>query len=318
MRSASLGIEHWKRITTVAPARRLAFEIRAAIPPQIVQQLVLLVHGNVCYYLFMHDHSLPTSRREVIADRLDAGLSVVASELAEEFQISEDAIRRDLRTLAAEGRCKRVYGGALPVSPASGALAERVSIQPREKILLARTGARLIQTRGLIFLDGGSTNLALVAELPEDKLLNIATNSVPVANAVLNRKGLKLLMVGGAVEADLAACVDADAVLAVQRMNIDHCFLGACAVSSELGLGGFNPADALFKRVLLSRSQRVTALVTLDKLDTRAPHVIGPLECIHDLVVPHDTPSHVLATLAKAGITVLTADKPPQTAVTGV
>jgi DeoR/GlpR family transcriptional regulator of sugar metabolism len=264
---------------------------------------LLRVHDYVCYCWFMHAYSLPTSRREVIADRLYAGLSVVASELAEEFQISEDAIRRDLRALAAEGRCKRVYGGALPVSSASGALPERVPIQPREKILLARTGARLIQAPGLIFLDGGSTNLALIAELPED---------------VLNRKGLKLLMVGGAVEADLAACVDADAVLAVQRMNIDHCFLGACAVSSELGLGGFNPADTLFKRVLLSRSQKVTALVTLDKLETRAPHVIGPLECIHELVVPHDTPSHLLAILSKAGITVLTGHKPAQTVVTGV
>jgi DeoR/GlpR family transcriptional regulator of sugar metabolism len=266
----------------------------------------------------MHDLSLPISRREVIAERLYAGFPVIASELAGEFQMSEDAIRRDLRALAAEGRCKRVYGGALPVSSASGSLTERVLVQPREKILLARTGARLIQPRGLIFLDGGSTNLALVAELPENKFLTVATNSVPVANAVLSRKGLRLLMVGGAVEAELAACVDAEAVLAVQKMNIDHCFLGACAVSSQLGLGGFNPADTLFKRVLLSRSQRVTALVTLDKLETRAPHVIGPLEFVHELVVPHDTPSHLLATLEKAGITVLTADEPPQSVATGV
>jgi DeoR/GlpR family transcriptional regulator of sugar metabolism len=275
---------------------------------------------HICswYFLFVHDFSLPTSRREVIAERLDSGLSVIASELAGEFQISEDAIRRDLRALAAEGRCKRVYGGALPVSSASGSLTERIAVQSSEKILLARTGARLIQPRGLIFLDGGSTNLALVAELPENKFLTVATNSVPVANAVLNRKGLKLLMVGGAVEAELAACVDAEAVLAVQKMNIDHCFLGACAVSSQLGLGGFNPADTLFKRVLLSRSQKVTALVTLDKLETRAPHVIGPLEFVHELVVPHDTPSHLLATLGKAGITVLTADEPPQPVTTGV
>jgi len=102
----------------------------------------------------------------------------------------------------------------------------------------------------------------------DNKFVTVATNSVPAANAVLNRKGLKLLMVGGAVEADLAECVDAHAVLAVQKMNIDHCFLGACAVSSKLELGGFNPADTLFKRVLISRSQKVPAL---DKLETRAP-----------------------------------------------
>jgi DeoR/GlpR family transcriptional regulator of sugar metabolism len=42
----------------------------------------------------------------------------------------------------------------------------------------------------------------------DNKFLTVATNSVPAANAVLNRKGLKLLMVGGAVEADLAECVE--------------------------------------------------------------------------------------------------------------
>jgi DeoR/GlpR family transcriptional regulator of sugar metabolism len=152
----------------------------------------------------------------------------------------------------------------------------------------------------------------------DNKFLTVVTNSVPAANAVLNRKGLKLLMVGGAVEADLAECVDVDAVLAVQKMNIDHCFLGASAVSSKLGLGGFNPADTLFKRVLLCRSQKVTALVTFDKLETRAPHVIAPLEFVHELVVPHDTPCHRLATLGKAGTTVLTADEPPQPVATGV
>ena len=32
--------------------------------------------------------------------------------------VSEDSIRRDLRELAAAGLCQRVYGGALPASPA--------------------------------------------------------------------------------------------------------------------------------------------------------------------------------------------------------
>jgi DeoR/GlpR family transcriptional regulator of sugar metabolism len=51
----------------------------------------------------------------------------------------------------------------------------------------------------------------------DNKFLIVGTNSVPAANAVLNRKGLKLLMVGGAVETDPAECGDADAVLAVQK-----------------------------------------------------------------------------------------------------
>jgi DeoR/GlpR family transcriptional regulator of sugar metabolism len=191
-----------------------------------------------------------------------------------------------------------------------GSLAQRVSVQPQEKLSLARAAARLIETSGLIFLDAGSTNLALVGELPENKSLTVATNSVPVANAVLQRRGLKLLMIGGSADPELGACVDADAVLAMQRMNVDHCFIGVCALSVELGLGAFHPADAVFKRVLLSRSKRATALVTLQKLQTRAPHVVGPLEAIHELVVPNETPSRLLKALTKAGTRFLLADAP--------
>ena len=74
-------------------------------------------------------------RRDIIAARLAHGQSVTAGSLAEEFSVSPDAIRRDLRALAAEGRCRRVYGGALPISPASLPITVRVgrraSARPR-------------------------------------------------------------------------------------------------------------------------------------------------------------------------------------------
>ena len=85
----------------------------------------------------------------MIADRLDAGLSVIASNLAEDFQISEDAIRRDLRALAAEGRSKRAYWGALPVSSASRSLTERSPLEfVHELVVRHRTRSPLLATLG--------------------------------------------------------------------------------------------------------------------------------------------------------------------------
>lgn len=72
------------------------------------------------------NEDLPLARRDEIADRLAQGQSVVAAVLAVEFNVSEDAIRRDLRALAAQGRCRRVYGGALPITPASAPMAARM------------------------------------------------------------------------------------------------------------------------------------------------------------------------------------------------
>src|SRR3954469_11291733 len=70
---------------------------------------------------------LPAQRKAFILERLrDAG-QVMAKDVAAELGVTEDSVRRDLRELAADGLCQRVYGGALPVSPA---LARRVGGAP--------------------------------------------------------------------------------------------------------------------------------------------------------------------------------------------
>src|SRR5450755_3698797 len=130
----------------------------------------------------------PMERRDIIAGRLAQGQSVTAGSLAEEFSVSPDAIRRDLRALAAEGRCRRVYGGALPISPARTPMAARIGEGRERKEALARTAATMIQPGEFLFLDNGSTNLALTGFLPGDAELTIATNSIEIAAAVLRRQ----------------------------------------------------------------------------------------------------------------------------------
>lgn len=253
---------------------------------------------------------IPMARRDVIADRLAQGHSVVAAILAAEFDVSEDAIRRDLRALAAEGRCRRVYGGALPITPGWQPMAARIGEGRERKQALARAAASTILPGELIFLDSGSTNLALTEFLPEDAELTIATNSIDIAAAVLQRQDLKLIMIGGAVDSVVGGSVDAGAVLAIGQMNVDRLFLGACAVSAKSGISAIDTADAIFKRTLLSVGRETVVLATTDKLETRAPHRVAAIKDIAHLVVEHDAPTAQLKTLAKAGASILKADPP--------
>ena len=148
----------------------------------------------------MHDIRMtlesPLARRDVILGRLAHGQSVVAAALALEFEVSEDAIRRDLRALAAEGRCRRVYGGALPLSKAMAPMSARMEEARDRKQALARKAVSLVKPGQFVFLDSGSTNLALVSCLPDDFELTIATNSIDIAAAALRRSDLRLIMVG--------------------------------------------------------------------------------------------------------------------------
>lgn len=243
---------------------------------------------------------LPLARRDAIAARLADGQPVNSAVLAVEFCISEDAIRRDLRSLAAQGLCRRVYGGALPLQPGSTSITKRMGEGRERKAALARAAAATIVAGEFVFLDSSSTNLLIVDAMVAPEV-TIATNSIAIAAAVLGRHDMSLLMVGGAVDPIVGGCVDAMAVQAVSRMNIDRCFLGACAVSVEGGVSAFEVADAAFKGALMAASRRKLVLVTNEKLDLSAPHRIGALSGFDRIVVEHDAPDAAIRALAKAG-----------------
>ena len=256
---------------------------------------------------------LPLARRDAVAARLADGQPVNSAALAAEFRISEDAIRRDLRALAGQGLCRRVYGGALPLQPGSTPIASRMGQGRNRKAALARAGAGTIAAGEFVFLDSSSTNL-LIVEAIDAPEVTIATNAIAIAAAVLGRQDLALLMVGGAVDPVVGGCVDATAIQAVARMNIDRCFLGACAVSAEGGVSAFEVADAAFKGALMAASRRKLVLVTNEKLGLRAPHRIGDVSAFDRILVEHDAPAEATRALAAAGADQCHAEAPASAA----
>jgi DeoR/GlpR family transcriptional regulator of sugar metabolism len=262
----------------------------------------LILHDN---FLFMHGFP-GTIRRNEIESRLHRGLSVNASGLAKEFSVSEDAIRRDLRALAAEGKCKRVYGGGIPISPHGVALEHRLN-DSKEKRALALAALSLLSEASTVFLDGGSTNLALAREMPHDRSLTIATNSISIASALLERTNFKVIVLGGEIERETGAAIGLSAIREAERLSFDLCFLGACAVSMSLGIGAFQLADAEFKRTLIARSDRIAALITMDKVETRAPFQVAALGVLDHVVLEGATSEEIVSTYSNAGPKVIIA-----------
>jgi DeoR/GlpR family transcriptional regulator of sugar metabolism len=261
--------------------------------------------------MIMHDSdNLPLGRMQRIADRLGRGETVIAARLATEFGVSEDAIRRDLRTLAAGGVCRRVYGGALPLSKASSPIAIRSGEDVDRKRALARAAVGLVQHGQTLFLDTGSTNLQLAAELPDDRALTVLTNSIPAASTLMARSGISLVVIGGGVNATVGGCIGTRSVLELQRFQIDVCFLGACAISVEHGIAGFDLADADFKRCALDVSGTTVLMVTNAKLETAAPYRIARIADVEHLLLEHDAPTAVIEALRGTGVSIHIADAP--------
>jgi DeoR/GlpR family transcriptional regulator of sugar metabolism len=195
----------------------------------------------------------------------------------------------------------------MPLLPEGGPLEQRILNDVHEKRVLSLAALSLFSEASMVFLDSGSTNLALAREIPLDRPLTVVTNSISIAGALLERKILKVIIIGGEIDADTGAAIGPSAIREVERFNLDLSFLGACAVSVSLGLGAFQLADAEFKRTLIERSERVAALITIDKLETRAPFQVAALAALDHVVLEHNTPVQILSTLYEAGPDVILA-----------
>jgi len=103
---------------------------------------------------------------------------IEAKAAAAELGLSDDTIRRDLRELAAAGKLVRVHGGALPTSPADADLVQRQEIASRSKREIGRTAAGLIKPGQVVIVDGGTTALQLIENLPPGQSNTIITHSV--------------------------------------------------------------------------------------------------------------------------------------------
>ena len=124
------------------------------------------------------DTTLPRERQQRILERLHREGRVVATDLAQEFRVSEDSIRRDLRDLASQGLCRRVYGGALLVQHVAP-LGERHHERAELKRALAQVAAELVGEGQILFIGAGSTNTALAKALPDHrKSLNAAISEM--------------------------------------------------------------------------------------------------------------------------------------------
>lgn len=248
--------------------------------------------------------AFPEQRQLLIKDLLLKDGRVVCAKLSQELQVSEHTIRRDLQELARAGLCKRVYGGAVSVSPTAGIFVDRVDEKSASKARLGEAGAQLMRDGGCIFIDAGTTNLALAAAIPAELSLTVVTNAPAIAAQVMHLPRCEVIVLGGRVQATTGAALGITALKQVEGMHFDQCFMGACALDVEAGLTVFDHDDAEFKRSLVRRSNEVIVALTSDKLPSVARYQVMPCDEIAILLVEPDLAPDKVATVVAKGVEV--------------
>lgn len=251
--------------------------------------------------------AFPEQRQDRIRQILQENGRVVCAELASQMQVSEHTIRRDLHELSKEGFCKKVYGGAVLQLADAGNFFSREQKDHAKKDIIAQKAAALIKAGSCIFIDTGTTNLALAKALPADLAITVVTNSPAIAAELLRHPLCEVIMTGGQIQRSSGGTVGATAASQIQGIIFDQAFIGGCAMDPGMGLTGFDFADCEFKKAVIGQSSQTIVALTTDKIPGVARFVVAKSSDIDVLVVEASMDKEVIDAFAAQDVRIVCA-----------
>ena len=228
--------------------------------------------------------ALKEERHQYILELLGSEGRVLAADLSGRYRVSEDTIRRDLRELASSGRIQRVHGGALPRRAEAVPFVSRQQIDMESKIGIARAAADMIRDGQVVLIDGGTTTLRIAVYLSRERSATIVTNSPPLALALADHPKLSVLMLGGNFLKEARVTTGIETIRRVESIRADLCFLGMCSLHPEVGITVGDQEEAYVKQAMIGASMEVVGLISLGKMGTSLPYLVGPASRLTRLI----------------------------------
>lgn len=197
-------------------------------------------------------------RRNSILTALKEEKHVVVSELAKQFEVSEETIRRDLDKLEKEGYVVKTYGGAVISEGAAIELPyvvrKKANVEAKQKI--AELAAELIMDGDTLILDASSTAL-FIAQKSRQKGHHALTNSLEVLMELSDVTGWKILSTGGSLKERSCALIGSQAEECLERFHVDKAFISCKGVEAEHGFSDSSDAHAAVKRKMIAAASQV-------------------------------------------------------------
>ena len=212
-------------------------------------------------------------KREILARLASCG-KVIVSELARDFDVSEETIRRDLEKLDNEGLASKTYGGAVAVTKHNSAIdlpynvREGVNVEQKEAI--SKKVAELISDGERIMLDSSSTALYVLKEIRSKKNLTIVTNSVKILLELADKQDWTVLSTGGVLKKGALSLNGSSAEKMIKSYHVNTVICSCRGLDTSLGVTDSNENDSLIKQAMIASAERKILAVDSEKFDRKS------------------------------------------------
>lgn len=239
-------------------------------------------------------------QQEIISALRRAGGSLRVQALARELDVTEETVRRNLKSLAENGVVDKVHGGAcLSDREDDGDFKQRLALRPAAKQKIAKCAASMISNGSSLFLDIGSTTSFIADALREHENLLVITNSVSVAYKLSTRNNNRVFMAGGELRSQDGGVFGSQAMDFANNFKTDFAMLSAAGISSEHGFMLFDLEEAEYSRAIIANAK--TRIMAADSSKFGRPAPVTAFDpSLVDILVSDQAPPYDIATAARS------------------
>lgn len=252
---------------------------------------------------------IPAERRRRILARTRAEGVVSTQVLADELDVSELTVRRDLKVMADEGLLVRTRGGA----SMRGSLAQELSYLEktaeahREKVAIAARAAEMVDSGDSVILGPGTSTLELANQIKQVSDLTVVTNSLLVIDALMSVSNIQVEVTAGSLRRSIRALVGPLTEESLRTLKVNKVFISGNGVTRERGLTTPEVTVASSDRALVAAGEELIVLADHTKIGNDTMWQTMSVEQMDVLVTDEQAPADELDALRNAGVEVIIA-----------
>ena len=228
-------------------------------------------------------------RLENILNTLNSEGKIKVKNLSQQFNVTEDCIRKDLKQLENLGYLKRTYGGAIKLRQSTNQYdtIERSRTDVSIKTKIAEKAFNLIKDRETIFLDLSTINMLIAKLLSEsNKRVTVVTNMLDIINILSSTdNNINVIATGGLLNKSLSGFAGATAINFIEKYKFDTSFIGSCGIDVfDKSITTFEIEDGLTKTAIINASKKTFLVMQQSKFNIDGNYKFANIESINGII----------------------------------
>ncbi len=212
---------------------------------------------------------LAIERRNAILSKLSAEGKVVVSDLSNEFNVTEETIRRDLEKLDRDGLARKTYGGAVKNDNFNIDLPFHIRKQTNveSKHIIAEKISEMIKDGDYIMIDASTTALYVIKKILDRKRITLITNSIEILIELCNKPDWTVISTGGVLKEGSLSLLGYQAEKMISGFHVDIAVCSCKGLNQELFVTDSNEQDSEIKKAYFKSANRKVLAVDSSKFD---------------------------------------------------